>query len=96
MTFDEEFELLVDAEFDARTNNKIKRLLKNSSIPDTTAHIGGIEFRRLSVLPVLACHLRQPHLAKLFVCVSIHYGHLHSTQVHEGEYICSPDPLYPS
>ena len=44
MTFDEEFELLVDAEFDARTNNKIKRLLKNSSIPDTTAHIGGIEF----------------------------------------------------
>lgn len=47
MTFDEEFELLVDAEFDARTNNKIKRLLKNSSIPDTTAHIGGIgSFRR--------------------------------------------------
>lgn len=44
MTFDEEFELLVDAEFDARTNNKIKWLLKNSSIPDTTAHIGGIEF----------------------------------------------------
>ena len=44
MTFDEEFGLLVDAEFDARTNNKIKRLLKNSSIPDTTAHIGGIEF----------------------------------------------------
>lgn len=44
MTFDEEFSLLVDAEFDSRTNNKIKRLLKRSEIPDTTAHIGGIEF----------------------------------------------------
>ena len=44
MTFDEEFSLLVDAEFDARTNNKIKRLLKISSLPDTSAHIGGIEF----------------------------------------------------
>jgi DNA replication protein DnaC len=44
MTFDEEFSLLVDAEFDSRTNNKIKRLLRNSGIPDTNAHIGGIEF----------------------------------------------------
>lgn len=44
MTFDEEFSLLVDAEFDSRTNNKIRRLLKNSCIPDTTAHMGGIEF----------------------------------------------------
>lgn len=44
MSFDEEFTLIVDAEFDARTNNKIKRLLKNSSIPDSSAHIAGIEF----------------------------------------------------
>ena len=44
MTFDEEFSLLVDAEFDSRTNNKIKRLLRNPGIPDTNAHIGGIEF----------------------------------------------------
>ena len=44
MTFDEEFSLLVDAEFDSRTNNKIKRLMKNSCIPDCTAHVGGIEF----------------------------------------------------
>lgn len=44
MTFDDEFSLLVDAEFDSRINNKIKRLLRNSDILDTTAHIGGIEF----------------------------------------------------
>jgi DNA replication protein DnaC len=44
MSFDEEFSLLVDAEFDARINNKIKRLLKQSCIPDSSAHMGGIEF----------------------------------------------------
>lgn len=44
MTFDEEFSLLVDAEFNSRINNNIKRLLRNSGIPDTTAHIDGIEF----------------------------------------------------
>lgn len=44
MTFDEEFSLLVDAEFDARINNKIKRLLKESCIPDSSAHMAGIEF----------------------------------------------------
>lgn len=44
MTFDEEFTLLVDAEFDSRTNNQIKRLLKTSGIPYTTAYMSGIEF----------------------------------------------------
>ena len=44
MTFDEDFSLLVDAECDSRTSNKIKRLMKNSCIPDCTAHVGGIEF----------------------------------------------------
>jgi len=44
MTFDEEFTLMVDAEFDARINNKIKRLLKNSGVPDSTAHLAGIEY----------------------------------------------------
>lgn len=44
MTFDKEFSLLVDAELDARINNKIKRLLKQSGIPDSSAHMGGIEF----------------------------------------------------
>lgn len=44
MTFDEEFTLLVDAEFDARINNKIKRLLKSSGIPDSTARLAGIEY----------------------------------------------------
>lgn len=44
MAFEEWVALLVDAEFDTRENNKIKRLLKNSGVPDASAHIGGIEF----------------------------------------------------
>lgn len=44
MTFDEEFSLLVDAEFDSRNSNKIKRLLRQSGIPDSSAHMNGIEF----------------------------------------------------
>ena len=44
LTFDERLALLVDAEFDTRTNTKIKRLLKNSHLPDTSAHISGIEY----------------------------------------------------
>lgn len=44
MTFDEELTLLVDAEFDSRTNNQIKKLLKTSGVPDTSAHMAGIEF----------------------------------------------------
>lgn len=44
MTFDEEFTLLVDAKFDSRKTNKIKRLIKTASLPDSSAHIAGIEF----------------------------------------------------
>ena len=44
LSFDERFTLLVDAEFDTRTNNKVKRLLKGSRVPDTSAYMGGIEY----------------------------------------------------
>lgn len=44
LTFDERLTLLVDAEFDARCNNKVKRLLKDAHLPDTSAFIGGIEY----------------------------------------------------
>lgn len=44
MTFDERLTLLVDAEFDSRTTNKIKKLLRASKIPDSSAHLGGIEY----------------------------------------------------
>ena len=43
LTFDERLTLLVDAEYDARTINKIKKLLKESHVPYTTAFLGGIE-----------------------------------------------------
>ena len=44
LTFDERLTLLVDAEYDTRTNNKIKKLRKESHVPDTTAFLGGIEY----------------------------------------------------
>jgi len=44
MTFDERLTLLVDAEFDSRTTNKIKKLLRASKVPDSSAHLGGIEY----------------------------------------------------
>jgi hypothetical protein len=44
MSFEERLAIMVDAEFDARENNKIKRLLHQSGIPDSSAHMGGIEF----------------------------------------------------
>ena len=44
LSFDERLTLLVDAEFDARINNKINRLMKDSGVPDRTAHIAGIEY----------------------------------------------------
>ncbi len=44
LSFDERFTLLVDAEFDTRINNKVKRLLKGSRVPDTSAYMGGIEY----------------------------------------------------
>ena len=44
MTFAERVALMVDAEYDTRENNKIKRLLKQSSVPESTAHMAGIEY----------------------------------------------------
>lgn len=44
MTFAERVALMVDAEYAARENNKIKRLLKQSGIPDHSAHMAGIEY----------------------------------------------------
>lgn len=44
MTFAERVALMVDAEYDTRENNKMKRLLKQSSVPESTAHMAGIEY----------------------------------------------------
>ena len=44
MTFDERLTLLVDAEDDNRKTNKIKKLLRASRVPDSSAHMAGIEF----------------------------------------------------
>ena len=44
LTFDERLTLLVDAEFDNRTTNKIRKLLRASRVPDSSAHISGIEY----------------------------------------------------
>ena len=44
LTFDERLTLLVDTEFDNRTTNKIKKLLRESGVPDSSAHLAGIEY----------------------------------------------------
>ena len=44
LTFDERLTLLVDTEFDNRTTNKIKKLLRESRVPDSSAHLNGIEY----------------------------------------------------
>ena len=44
MTFAERLTLMVDAEYCARENNKINRLMKLSNIPERAAHMGGIEY----------------------------------------------------
>lgn len=44
MTFAERITLMVDAEYCARENNKVNRLLKFSNVPERTAHMGGIEY----------------------------------------------------
>ena len=44
LTFDERLTLLVDAEDDNRANNKIKKLLHESKVPDSSAHFAGIEY----------------------------------------------------
>ena len=51
MTFDERLALLIDREYDARINNRIKRLLKKSGLPISNASIADIEYlpeRRLN------------------------------------------------
>lgn len=44
LTFEERVALMIDAEFGSRECNKIKRLIKFAAVPDSTAHIGGIEY----------------------------------------------------
>ena len=44
MTFEERVTLMIDAEYGSRENNKIKRLLKQSGIPNRTAYMEGIEY----------------------------------------------------
>ena len=44
MTFDERLTLLVETEYDTRNANKIRKLLRNSKVPDSSAHFAGIEF----------------------------------------------------
>jgi len=44
LTFDERLTLLVDVEADSRANNKIRKLLRESKVPDSSAHFAGIEY----------------------------------------------------
>ena len=44
MTFAERVALMIDAEFDARENNKVKRLLRQAHLPESSAHMEGIEY----------------------------------------------------
>lgn len=44
MTFDERMAVMIDKEYDSRTSNRIKRLLKKSGLPNTKASIGDIAY----------------------------------------------------
>ena len=44
MTFDERMAVMIDKEYDSRTNNRIKRLPKESKLPNTEASIGDIAY----------------------------------------------------
>ena len=44
MTFDERMAVMIDKEYDSRNSNRIKRLLKKSSLPNTKASIGDIAY----------------------------------------------------
>lgn len=46
MTFDERMAVMIDKEYDSRTSNHIKRLLKKSGLPSTKASIGDIVYLR--------------------------------------------------
>ena len=44
MSFHERLMLLVDAEYDSRRNNNIKRLIKNAKFSDSSAFLGNIDY----------------------------------------------------
>ena len=44
MSFHERLMLLVDAEYDSRHNNNIKRLIKNAKFSDSSAFLGNIDY----------------------------------------------------
>lgn len=44
MSFQERLALLVDAEYDSRHNNNIKRLIKNAKFTNSSAFLGNIEY----------------------------------------------------
>lgn len=58
LSFDERLMLMVDAEFDSRHNNNIKRLIKNARLSDSSAFLGNIDY-----LPDR--HLNRPLLESL-------------------------------
>lgn len=44
MSFHERLMLLVDAEYDSRHNNNIKRLIKNAKFSDSSAFLGNVDY----------------------------------------------------
>ena len=44
ISFHERLMLLVDAEYDSRHNNNIKRLIKNAKLSDSSAFLGNIDY----------------------------------------------------
>ena len=44
MTFDERMAVMINKEYDSRNSNRIKRLLKKSSLPNTKANIDDIAY----------------------------------------------------
>ena len=44
MSFHERLMLLVDAEYDSRHNNNIKKLIKNAKFSDASAFLGNIDY----------------------------------------------------
>ena len=44
LSFDERLALIVDAEYDSRHNNNIKRLIKNARFANSSAFLGNIEY----------------------------------------------------
>ncbi len=57
MSFHERLMLLVDAEYDSRHNNNIKRLIKNAKFSDSSAFLGNIDYLPDRHLPELFSEL---------------------------------------